>query len=235
MRKKGLAPIVSIIIVALIGLAGAGYYVFVKRAPASLVSPLPSSPSSPTAKGCKITGCSGQICASEDVATTCEWREEYACYRTARCERQADGKCGWTMTTELTACLSRAQKPSPSPAVSPISSAKTTPSPQPSPTPSPSPSPSPQVTALTVEADDYGLYPATITVPKGATVRLTFKVRSQNVYYGGLDFRSSKFSTPKVSPDENYTVEFIADSTFGYTSYWPASGVKKADGTVLIQ
>lgn len=55
--------------------------------------------------GCKITGCSGQICAEEEVITTCEFLPEYACYKTARCERQSDGKCDWTPTEELVACL----------------------------------------------------------------------------------------------------------------------------------
>lgn len=56
--------------------------------------------------GCFIGGCSGQICSGyEGVVTTCEWREEYACYQTATCERQADGDCAWTQTGELQACL----------------------------------------------------------------------------------------------------------------------------------
>jgi hypothetical protein len=59
----------------------------------------------PVASGCRPTGCSGQVCADEDVITTCEFRPEYACYRDATCERQADGRCGWTMTTELRSCL----------------------------------------------------------------------------------------------------------------------------------
>lgn len=58
---------------------------------------------------CMVGGCSGQICgeASEvsGMMTTCEFRAEYACYRTATCERQANKKCGWTETTELRACL----------------------------------------------------------------------------------------------------------------------------------
>lgn len=54
---------------------------------------------------CKITGCSGQICADDEVMTTCEFRQEYACYKNAKCERQSDGKCGWTQTSELTKCL----------------------------------------------------------------------------------------------------------------------------------
>jgi hypothetical protein len=58
-----------------------------------------------TSKACFKTGCSNQVCADENVITTCEWRQEYACYQKATCERQADGKCGFTRTPELTACL----------------------------------------------------------------------------------------------------------------------------------
>jgi eight-cysteine-cluster-containing protein len=54
---------------------------------------------------CRPTGCSGQVCADHAVVTTCEWREEYACYRLSRCERQADGGCAWSPTPELAACL----------------------------------------------------------------------------------------------------------------------------------
>lgn len=58
--------------------------------------------------GCKVGGCSGQLCVgenSDDVISTCEYREEYACYQTARCERQNDGECGWTPTPALSSCL----------------------------------------------------------------------------------------------------------------------------------
>lgn len=59
--------------------------------------------------GCFVGGCSSQICSDDpDVVTTCEWREEYACYQNAVCERQVDGECGWTETTELQMCLSNA-------------------------------------------------------------------------------------------------------------------------------
>ena len=71
--------------------------------------PAPSSPpSSPPAAGaCVKGGCSGIVCAApgEDVITTCEYRPEYGCYKTATCERQSTGLCGWTQTAELTACL----------------------------------------------------------------------------------------------------------------------------------
>lgn len=56
-------------------------------------------------KPCRPTGCSNQICSDEPVNTTCEWKEEYDCYRKAVCERQTDGECGWRQTPELKACL----------------------------------------------------------------------------------------------------------------------------------
>ncbi len=55
---------------------------------------------------CYVGGCSGQICSDEEgVSSTCEFRPEYACYRNAKCERQASGECGWTQTADLKACL----------------------------------------------------------------------------------------------------------------------------------
>ncbi|MES2622964.1 MAG: hypothetical protein V4576_00990 [Patescibacteria group bacterium] len=78
-------------------------------------SAIPSKPVKPTpgkesATGpCYIGGCSAQICSGEkDMASTCEYRESYACYKTAKCERQVNtGKCGWTPSAELNSCLSR--------------------------------------------------------------------------------------------------------------------------------
>jgi hypothetical protein len=59
---------------------------------------------------CFRGGCSGQICSDRaDVASTCEWRESYACYSTATCERQPTGLCGWTPTSALNTCLQAAQ------------------------------------------------------------------------------------------------------------------------------
>jgi uncharacterized protein DUF6748 len=58
-------------------------------------------------KPCFKTGCSGQVCADEEVITTCEYLAEYDCYKTAKCERQANGKCGFTDTPELRRCLRR--------------------------------------------------------------------------------------------------------------------------------
>lgn len=55
---------------------------------------------------CYVGGCSAQICSEDPQAiSTCEYRAEYGCYKGATCERQSSGKCGWTETSELKACL----------------------------------------------------------------------------------------------------------------------------------
>lgn len=58
---------------------------------------------------CKITGCNREICADNDIPSTCVILPEHGCYRSAKCERQTDGKCGWTSTEELNKCLSKFQ------------------------------------------------------------------------------------------------------------------------------
>lgn len=66
-----------------------------------------ASPPAPgeAAEACRRTGCSGEVCAEEERMTTCEWKAEYACYREARCERQPDGRCGWSRDDALARCL----------------------------------------------------------------------------------------------------------------------------------
>ncbi len=70
-----------------------------------------SNPGNPVATGkCFVGGCSGQICSGEEGAiSTCEFKEEYACYKTAKCERQSTGQCGWTQTSALNMCLAAAR------------------------------------------------------------------------------------------------------------------------------
>jgi len=91
-----------------------------------------------------------------------------------------------------------------------------------------------QVKEFTIEGDDVGLYPDTITVNNGDQVKITFKVRQDKVYYGGLDFRSDYFNTGKVLPNGIKVVEFTADQTFEFKSYWPSSNRLKATGTVNV-
>jgi hypothetical protein len=75
-------------------------------------SPAPTrataNPTSKLRSGCVVAGCSSQLCvesSQSDITTTCEFKWEYQCYRSATCEVQTDGQCGWTMTPELQACL----------------------------------------------------------------------------------------------------------------------------------
>jgi hypothetical protein len=55
--------------------------------------------------GCVISGCSAQICADEEMASTCEYRPEYNCYKAARCEKNSAGQCAWVDTPTLRRCL----------------------------------------------------------------------------------------------------------------------------------
>lgn len=68
----------------------------------------PAPEVNPVAKACVVGGCSSQLCVEESgepLMTTCEFKEVYACYRTATCTRQTTGQCGWTDTPELRACV----------------------------------------------------------------------------------------------------------------------------------
>ncbi len=59
---------------------------------------------------CYVGGCSSEICSDRpDAVSNCMYTESYACYKTARCERQTAGACGWTETAELKMCLAKAR------------------------------------------------------------------------------------------------------------------------------
>ena len=61
---------------------------------------------------CVVTGCSGQLCASHDIATTCEWLPIYACFQEAECGLHGvNGTCAWKHTSELTDCLAGTDAP----------------------------------------------------------------------------------------------------------------------------
>jgi hypothetical protein len=91
------------------------------------------------------------------------------------------------------------------------------------------------LTEAKVEADDYGFYPSSLEFTKGAKVKLYLYVKSNNVYYGGLDFRSEKFKTEPIKPGQKAEVEFIADKDFIIESYWPLSNVKKAELKIIVK
>ncbi len=71
-----------------------------------------SEPQASAAAGCAIGGCSGEVCSdvsSDPIVSACIYKEEFACYKTARCEKQAGGTCGWTRTDALMTCLANAK------------------------------------------------------------------------------------------------------------------------------
>lgn len=91
-------------------------------------------------------------------------------------------------------------------------------------------------TEFKIEADDNGFYPSgEVKVPQGAKVKIHFIVRRDLVYYGGLRFTSSKFNTGAVKPGDTATVEFVADESFEFKSWWPVTDVLKATGRVIVQ
>ncbi len=70
-----------------------------------IVSPKPST----AVAKCYIGGCSAEVCSDQkDVASNCIYKEEFMCYKTAKCERQVTGQCGWTQTAQLAMCLKNA-------------------------------------------------------------------------------------------------------------------------------
>jgi eight-cysteine-cluster-containing protein len=93
---RSLASVVSVLLLVLSASCGS------RKAPAGNGGAPPETPAA-----CARSGCSGELCVAEgdDVMTTCEWRDEYACYERAVCERQPDGTCGWTPTEALQLCL----------------------------------------------------------------------------------------------------------------------------------
>lgn len=121
------------------------------------------------------------------------------------------------------------------PHISPSPSLMPTRTPIPSPISTPTEIPLPQPQLFYLEADDRGFYPSnTLIVKKGIPVSLIFTVRTTNVYYGGLAFRSSQFSDALARPGQSVTVAFTAHESFIINSYWPASNVFKAALQVIV-
>lgn len=86
-----------------------------------------------------------------------------------------------------------------------------------------------------VTGDDVSLDPKNITVKKGANVTIKFVVSKSNVYYGGLNFKGPWGETGTIMPGASGEVLFIANQSLKYTSYWPQSDIRKADGFIDIE
>lgn len=85
-----------------------GFYVKVLSSTASTTTPVTKPPTAGAA--CVVGGCSAQLCVDpteEPTVSTCIYKEQYACYKTAECKRQTSGQCGWTETSTLKSCLAK--------------------------------------------------------------------------------------------------------------------------------
>lgn len=92
---------------------------------------------------------------------------------------------------------------------------------------------------FTIEADDSGFYSnekkiSFIEVEKDKDIEITLKVRKNNVYNGGLDFRGNGIKTGSVKPGNSILFSFKAESDFDIKSYWPASSVLKDTLSVRV-
>ncbi len=90
---------------------------------------------------------------------------------------------------------------------------------------------------FSVEADDNGFYPASITVNKGDHIKLTLKVREQGVYFSGLKFTATSvnYNSGDVKPGAQTLYEFDATDSFKISSWWPSSSRFKADFSVNVK
>lgn len=82
-------------------------------------------------------------------------------------------------------------------------------------------------TIFTINANDESADLTTLNVKKGDKITVTFKVDTNNVYHGGLEFKSDVVSSKAIKPGDSDTVTFTADKSFDFTPYWYQSGVKK--------
>lgn len=120
MMKLGLVYILSLVILAVVS-AGVIFLVLQNQNQETTTFPRKSFPVSTgipeklnvpspkviVSKGCIVGGCNGELCSekTDEMNSICIARPEFQCYRTAVCERQPNGGCGWTKTRDLTNCL----------------------------------------------------------------------------------------------------------------------------------
>lgn len=82
-------------------------------------------------------------------------------------------------------------------------------------------------TNFTVNATDDSADVMTLNVKKGDKITVTFNVKQDGVYHGGLEFRSDVVSSGPIKPGGSKTVTFTADQSFDFIPYWYQSNVQK--------
>lgn len=108
-KLEGIAPILILVVPALIGLGIVSYLVVKPALAPASPTPTPTTTLAPTTT-CVIGGCNGEICQGADeepLTSICLYKPEYVCYKDAICEIQESGKCGWTQTNEFRQCLEK--------------------------------------------------------------------------------------------------------------------------------
>ncbi|OGC44726.1 hypothetical protein A2V54_01840 [candidate division WWE3 bacterium RBG_19FT_COMBO_53_11] len=91
------------------------------------------------------------------------------------------------------------------------------------------------VTEVAVEGSEYSFSPKTITVKKGATVKLTFKNIGNTIHTWTID--ELDLDTGSILPGSSKTIEFDAVEAGTYEIYCSVSGHKESGmvGTLKIE
>ncbi|MBI2655003.1 hypothetical protein HYX06_01095 [Candidatus Woesearchaeota archaeon] len=88
----------------------------------------------------------------------------------------------------------------------------------------------------TIEADDRGFYPNKIMSKIGNNVTISFKFRDALIYYAGLDvigpFPDVRYN---IGDEQPISRSFIMLEETKIKSFWPSTGVKKAELIVEVE
>jgi len=91
------------------------------------------------------------------------------------------------------------------------------------------------VTEMTVEGSEYSFSPNTITVKKGATVKLTFKNVGNAIHTWTIDGLNA--DTGSILPGSSKTIEFDATAAGTYEIYCAVAGHRESGmvGTLTVE
>ena len=91
-----------------------------------------------------------------------------------------------------------------------------------------------EVVSFTIEADDSGVFPNTISVKAKKIIEIIFRAR-KGIQSGGLWFASNYFDTGIVASGAQKAVTFVApDKDFTFYVYSPNSNSATAQGQIVI-
>lgn len=101
------------------------------------------------------------------------------------------------------------------------------------------PSPTPMPREFSFEADDNGYYVngqkiPSVSVSKDDVVKISFQVRTTNVYSGGLEMRGCGQTTGGIPPGKQGSLQFTASSSCTITGYWPSTNIPKSSLQVSV-